>query len=56
MIIDDSHYDIIIIGSGAGGGTLAASLSREGRSVLLLERGEAVEAGWQSRPRVKDEQ
>ena len=55
MIIDDSHYDIIIIGSGAGGGTLAGSLSREGRSVLLLERGEAVEAGWQKRPRVKDE-
>ena len=56
MIIDDRHYDIIIIGSGAGGGTLAASLSREGRSVLLLERGEAVEPGWQNRPRVKDEQ
>ncbi|QNI55664.1 glucose-methanol-choline oxidoreductase family protein [Synechococcus sp. BIOS-E4-1] len=55
MIIDDSHYDIIIIGSGAGGGTLAGYLSREGRSVLLLERGEAVEAGWQKRPRVKDE-
>ena len=55
MIIDDSHYDIIIIGSGAGGGTLAGSLSREGRSVLLLERGEAVEAGWQKRPRIKDE-
>ena len=56
MIIDDRHYDIIIIGSGAGGGTLAGCLSSKGHSVLLLERGEAVEAGWQSRPRVKDEQ
>ena len=25
MIIDDRHYDIIIIGSGAGGGTLPAA-------------------------------
>ena len=56
MIIDDRHYDIIIIGSGAGGATLAGSLSREGRSVLVLERGEAVEEGWQTRPRIKDEQ
>ena len=52
MIIDDRHYDIIIIGSGAGGATLAGSLSREGRSVLVLERGEAVEEGWQTRPRI----
>ena len=42
MIIDDRHYDVIIIGSGAGGGTLAGALSREGHSVLRLERGEAM--------------
>ncbi|CAI8173428.1 MAG: 6'''-hydroxyparomomycin C oxidase [Prochlorococcus marinus str. MIT 9215] len=42
MIIDDCHYDIIVIGSGAGGGTLAAALSRQGKSVLLLERGGAM--------------
>ena len=42
MIIDDRHYDIIVIGSGAGGGTLAGALSRQGRRVLLLERGEAM--------------
>ncbi len=39
MIIDDRSYDVIIIGSGAGGGTLAGALAAGGRSVLLLERG-----------------
>jgi choline dehydrogenase-like flavoprotein len=39
MIIDDSHYDVILIGSGAGGGTLASTLAECGHSVLLLERG-----------------
>ena len=42
MIIDDSHYDVIIIGSGAGGGTLAGALSRKGHSVLMLARGEEM--------------
>lgn len=35
------HYDIVIIGSGAGGGTLAWRLAPSGRRILLLERG-----GW----------
>ena len=39
MIIDDHHYDVIVIGSGAGGGTLAGVLSRRGKTVLVLERG-----------------
>jgi choline dehydrogenase-like flavoprotein len=39
MIIDDNHYDVILIGSGAGGGTLLGALSAAGHSVLLLERG-----------------
>jgi choline dehydrogenase-like flavoprotein len=33
------HYDLIIIGSGAGGGTLAHKLAPSGKRILLLERG-----------------
>jgi choline dehydrogenase-like flavoprotein len=33
------HYDVIIIGSGAGGGTLAHRLAPSGKRILLLERG-----------------
>ena len=32
-------YDVIIIGTGAGGGTLAAKLAPSGKRILLLERG-----------------
>ncbi|HVN83945.1 MAG TPA: GMC family oxidoreductase [Candidatus Binatia bacterium] len=35
----DNHYDVIIIGSGAGGGTLAFTLAPSGKRILLLERG-----------------
>jgi choline dehydrogenase-like flavoprotein len=35
-----SSYDIIIIGTGAGGGTLAYALRDSGARVLLLERGD----------------
>src|SRR5665213_4545465 len=34
-----TNYDVIIIGSGAGGGTLAYKLAPSGKRVLLLERG-----------------
>ena len=34
------HYDVIIIGSGAGGGTLAYALAGSGKRILLLERGD----------------
>jgi choline dehydrogenase-like flavoprotein len=33
------HYDVIIIGTGAGGGTLAYALAPSGKRILLLERG-----------------
>ena len=35
----DRHYDVIIIGTGAGGGTLALKLAASGKRVLLLEWG-----------------
>jgi choline dehydrogenase-like flavoprotein len=39
-----TDYDIIIIGTGAGGGTLAHRLAPSGKSILLIERG-----GWLKR-------
>lgn len=39
MIIDDQQYDIIIVGTGAGGGTLAQKLAPTGKRILVLERG-----------------
>ena len=42
-----NHYDVIIIGTGAGGGTLAYKLAPSGKKILLLERGDYV-------PREKD--
>jgi choline dehydrogenase-like flavoprotein len=33
------HYDVIIIGTGAGGGTLAHQLGKAGKRILVLERG-----------------
>jgi choline dehydrogenase-like flavoprotein len=34
------RYDVLIIGSGAGGGTLAHRLARTGKRILILERGD----------------
>jgi choline dehydrogenase-like flavoprotein len=42
-----NHYDVIIIGTGAGGGTLAHHLVPSGKRILLLERGDYL-------PREKD--
>jgi choline dehydrogenase-like flavoprotein len=41
------RYDVIIIGTGAGGGTLARKLAPTGKKILILERGGYV-------PREKD--
>ncbi|HSA93657.1 MAG TPA: GMC family oxidoreductase [Terriglobales bacterium] len=35
-------YDVIIIGTGAGGGTLAYKLAPSGKKILVLERGDYV--------------
>jgi choline dehydrogenase-like flavoprotein len=45
--MNNNHYDVIIIGTGAGGGTLAYALAGTGKRILLLERGPYV-------PREKD--
>jgi choline dehydrogenase-like flavoprotein len=34
------HYDVVIVGTGAGGGTLANVLAGAGKRILLLERGD----------------
>src|SRR5262245_6369503 len=36
----DKRFDVIIIGSGAGGGTLAGQLAPSGKNILILERGD----------------
>src|SRR5574339_870584 len=46
------RYDVIIVGSGAGGGTLAYRLASSGKRILILERGDYVpreKANWDSR-------
>jgi choline dehydrogenase-like flavoprotein len=45
-------YDVIIIGTGAGGGTLAYHLAPSGKRILLIERGDYVRRekdNWSSR-------
>ncbi len=39
---ESRHYDLIIIGSGAGGGTLAYALANTGKQILILERGQEL--------------
>jgi choline dehydrogenase-like flavoprotein len=51
MTVTEQHFDVIIIGSGAGGGTLAYSLAPTGKKILILERGGYVrreKANWDS--------
>ena len=46
------RYDVIIIGTGAGGGTLAHRLAPTGKRILLIERGDFVprdKDNWSSR-------
>jgi len=43
------HYDLIVIGSGPGGASLAHRLAPSGKRILILERGEYLpreEANW----------
>ena len=45
------HYDVIVVGSGPGGASLAQRLAKTGKRILILERGEYLpreEANWSS--------
>ena len=45
-------FDVIIIGTGAGGGTLAHRLAPSGKKILLIERGSYLpreKENWQSK-------
>jgi choline dehydrogenase-like flavoprotein len=52
MIIDDQYYDLIIVGTGAGGGTLAYKLAPTGKKILILERGNFMPLEEQNRSNV----
>ncbi|WP_035058448.1 alpha/beta fold hydrolase [Andreprevotia chitinilytica] len=39
------HYDVVVIGSGYGGGIAASRMARAGRTVCLLERGREIIPG-----------
>ena len=41
-------YDVVIVGSGSGGGTMARALAGQDASVLLLERGDWLPREWQN--------
>ncbi len=51
------RYDVIIIGTGAGGGTLAHRLAPSGKRVLLLERGDFIpkeRENWEPRAAISE--
>ncbi|MFO0310633.1 MAG: NAD(P)-binding protein, partial [Pseudanabaena sp.] len=52
MIIDDHYYDVIIVGTGAGGGTLAYKLASTGKKILILERGDFMPLEEQNRSNI----
>ena len=48
----DVHYDLIVIGSGPGGASLAQRLAPTGQRILILERGDYLpreEANWSAK-------
>jgi choline dehydrogenase-like flavoprotein len=50
--MSELQYDVIIVGSGPGGGTMAWKLAKSGKRILLLERGDYLVRGrdnWDSK-------
>lgn len=48
MADQTTRYDVIIIGSGAGGATIANELADTGKKILILERGDYLPRGRQN--------
>lgn len=48
------HVEAIVIGSGAGGGTIAAVLAEAGKSVLVIERGRQVAYSSEGRDHLRN--
>ena len=49
MLAVNHHFDIVIIGSGAGGGTIAHALAETSARILIVERGDFIpqeEENW----------
>ncbi len=46
MAAESVDADVVIVGSGAGGGTLARALARSGLRILILERGGYLPREW----------
>src|ERR1700690_2960827 len=40
-----SHYEIVVIGSGYGGGVTASRMARAGKKVCVLEKGKEYPSG-----------
>ncbi|UDL96210.1 GMC family oxidoreductase [Lichenihabitans sp. PAMC28606] len=50
--MSDTHYDVIIIGSGPGGGSVAHRLAPTGKRILIVERGDYLpreQENWSSK-------
>jgi choline dehydrogenase-like flavoprotein len=57
MTSASQHYDVVIIGSGPGGGTMAWKLAQTGKRILLLERGDYLpreRENWDSKAVFED--
>ncbi len=49
-----SDFDVIVVGSGAGGGVAARVFAERGKRVLILERGHAYPPGWTGRDTLRN--
>lgn len=50
-----THYDVIVVGAGAGGGVAVGLLAEGGKSVLLLERGRRLDFAGAGRDHLRNQ-